>query len=627
MRQTQPNAHGDAYGSYLYVRNDIMSSVAGRLIALRAELQRLGLQGFIVPRADEYLGEYVPPSAERLAWLTGFTGSAGLAVVLPDRAAVFTDGRYVVQLAAETDPALWERRHMTDEPPPGWLAAHAPAGAAIGYDPRLIGEEALARYVEAGLAMRPVDDNPIDAIWTDRPAAPRTPAVPHRLEQAGRSAADKRAEIAGLLQARKQDAAAITDPASVAWLLNIRGGDLPYAPFPLGYALIEADGRTELFMDPAKLGAETRAWLGNGVAVAEPAALAPALARFAGKRVRVDPAGSPAWFAQTLRRSGAMVIAGPDPCSLPKACKNQVEQQGARDAHLRDAAAVCRFLHWLAFAGPAGSETEMSAAAHLRALRAEMPGFRGESFPAISGAGEHGAIIHYRVTPESNRPIRPNEAYLIDSGAQYLDGTTDITRTMWTGRGKPPQALREQATRVLKGHIAIAALVFPQGTSGVQLDGFARRALWQAGLDYDHGTGHGVGSYLSVHEGPVSLSRHARPVPLAAGMILSNEPGYYLPGQYGIRLENLLLVQPAELPEEAKPFLCFETLTLAPFDRRLIEPRLLDPAEVAWLDAYHARVAEQVGPALPTDARDWLEAATAPLALSAAEGRRAQRGG
>jgi Xaa-Pro aminopeptidase len=590
-----------------------MSSFAARLTALRAQLEGLGLQGFIVPRADEHLGEYVPPSAERLAWLTGFTGSAGLAAVLPDRAAVFTDGRYVLQLASETDPALWERRHIVDEPPPGWLAAHAPSGATIGYDPRLIGEEALTRYTEAGLAMRPVDHNPIDAIWTDRPAAPHAPAVPHLLDRAGRSADDKRTEIAGLLRASKQDAAAITDPASIAWLLNIRGGDLPYAPFALGYALIEADGRTQLFMDSAKLSDETRVWLGNQVAVAEPAALAPALGRLTAKRVRVDPAGSPAWFAQTLRRAGAVVVAAADPCLVPKACKNPVEQQGARDAHLRDAVAVCHFLHWLAFAGQEGTETEMSAAAHLRALRAEMPNFRGESFPAISGAAEHGAIIHYRVTPESDRPIRPNEVYLIDSGAQYLDGTTDITRTVWTGPDQPPQPLREQATRVLKGHIAIATLVFPQGTNGVQLDAFARRALWQAGLDYDHGTGHGVGSYLAVHEGPVSLSRLAKPVPLAVGMILSNEPGYYLPGQYGIRLENLLLVQPAELPGSAKPFLQFETLTLAPFDRRLIEPQLLDRAEIAWLNAYHARVAEQVGPALPIDARDWLDAVCAPL--------------
>jgi Xaa-Pro aminopeptidase len=342
-------------------------------------------------------------------------------------------------------------------------------------------------------------------------------------------------------------------------------------------------------------------------------ALAPALARLAGKRVRVDPAGSPVWFAQTLRAAGATLAAGPDPCLLPKACKNPVEQQGARNAHARDAVAVCRFLHWLAETVPGGDATEQSAAAKLLALRQEVDGFREESFPAISGAGEHGAIIHYRVTDESNRPLRANEVYLIDSGAQYPDGTTDITRTVWTGPGAPPAEVRERVTRVMKGHIAIATAVFPHGVGGVHLDAFARRALWAAGLDYDHGTGHGVGSYLSVHEGPVSLSRLARPVPIAAGMILSNEPGYYLPEHYGIRLENLLLVQPAELPSAAKPFLRFETLTLAPFDTRLLDPGMLDAAELAWLNAYHARVLAEVGPGLDAPVRAWLAKACAPF--------------
>ena len=590
-----------------------MSAHAERLRALRRRLEELGLRGFIVPRADEHLGEYVPGSAERLAWLTGFTGSAGLAAVLPDLAAVFSDGRYVLQLAEQTDPALWERRHITDEPPHTWLATHAAAGAKIGYDPMLISEESLARYTDADLAMHPVDGNPIDAIWTDRPPPPHAPAVPHPIDRAGRNATEKRADIAEILRAAKQDAAIVTDPASVAWLLNIRGGDVPFTPFALGFAMIDSAGQTQLFMDSAKLGDATRAWLGNEVSVAGRDALAPALTGLSGKRVRVDPAGSPVWFAQVLRKAGATVTPGADPCALPRARKNPTEQQGARDAHLRDAVAVCRFLHWLAGAAPAGGETELSAAAHLLALRQEMPDFRGESFPAISGAGEHGAIIHYRVSAESNRAIRPDELYLIDSGAQYLDGTTDVTRTIWTGPAAPPKLMRERATRVLKGHIAIATLVFPQGVGGSHLDAFARRALWQVGLDYDHGTGHGVGSYLSVHEGPVSLSRLAKPVPVAAGMILSNEPGFYLPGHYGIRLENLLLVQPAQLQSATKAFLRFETLTLAPFDRHLIDPGLLDAAEREWLDSYHARVAGEVGPALPTDARDWLEAACAPL--------------
>lgn len=580
-----------------------------RVIKLREELKRQGLEGFIVPRADEHLNEYVPASAERLAWLTGFTGSAGLAVVLLEKAAAFTDGRYVLQLATQTDAGLWERRHVTEEPPPGWISANVPAGAKIGYDPFLISQEGLARYTDVGLNMVPTEQNPIDAIWIDRPQAPLAQADPHPLEYAGRLAGEKREQIAGLLREAKQDVAVISDPASIAWLLNIRGGDVPFTPFALGFALAHADSGTELFMNPAKLPAATRDWLGNTVSVAGREALAPALARLNGKRVRVDPAGTAVWFAQTLRRAGAVVVAGPDPCLLPKACKNEIEQQGARNAHQRDAVAVCRFLHFLAENAPRGIETEMSAAARLLAFREQVAEFRGESFPAISGAGEHGAVIHYRVTDASNRAIRPNEVYLIDSGAQYLDGTTDITRTVWTGPGEPPQALREQVTRVMKGHIAIVTLVFPRGVGGAHLDAFARRALWQAGLDYDHGTGHGVGSYLSVHEGPVSLSRLARPVPIEAGMILSNEPGYYLPGAYGIRLENLLLVQNAKLDSGGKPFLCFETLTLAPFDRRLIDPAMLDVSELAWLNAYHARVLSVVEPHLDEAARNWLTAA------------------
>ena len=583
------------------------------LVSLRKELSRRGLDGFIVPRADEHLGEYVPASAERLVWLTGFTGSAGLAVVLADKAAVFTDGRYVLQLAEQTDAADWTRLHGGETPPETWIAANAPTGARIGYDPWLIGEEALARYEKVGLTLIPVETNPLDAVWTDRPAPPRAAAVPHALNHAGRTAGEKAQDIGAVLREAKQDAAVLSDPASVAWLFNLRGGDVPYTPFALGFALIHADGAAELFMDPAKLPGPMRDWLGNGVSIAGREALPAALDRLAGKTVRVDPAGSPVWFARRLRDAGATVAAGPDPCLLPKAKKNPVEQQGARDAHARDAVAMVRFLHWLSEAAPTGRETEMSAADRLLACRAAMPGFRGESFPAISGAGEHGAIIHYRVTADSNRPIRPDEVYLIDSGAQYADGTTDITRTLWTGPGPADQGVRDHATRVMKGHIAIATLVFPEGVGGAHIDAFARRALWQAGIDYDHGTGHGVGSYLSVHEGPVSISRLARPVPVAAGMILSNEPGYYLPGHYGIRLENLLLVQPAEMPAAKKPFLRFETLTLAPFDRHLLDVRLLDAWEREWLDAYHARVLREVGPHVEGPVRDWLAHACAPL--------------
>ena len=380
---------------------------AARLSALRAELARQGLHGFIIPRADEHLGEYVPAAAERLAWLTGFSGSAGLAAVLADRAAIFTDGRYVLQLATETDPALWERRHITEQPPPSWLAGHAPAGARIGYDPLLISEEALQHYLDAGLAMAPVAANPVDAVWADRPAPPCSPARPHPLAQAGRASADKRAELAAALREAGQDAAILSDPASIAWLLNIRGADLPYMPVALGFAILHADGGTELFMADKKLPDATRAWLGDAVTVQDRAALPFALARLAGRRVRVDPVTAPVWFAQSLREAGATVIAGMDPCLLPKACKNAAEQQGARDAHARDGVALCRFLHWLD--GAAGHTTELDAAARLLGFRAESPAFRGESFPAISAAGEHGAIIHYRVTPASNRPINPDE--------------------------------------------------------------------------------------------------------------------------------------------------------------------------------------------------------------------------
>ena len=581
-----------------------------RLDSVRAAVRSEGLDGFIVPRADEHLGEYVPPAAERLAWLTGFTGSAGLAIVLATRAAVFTDGRYTLQLEQEADVALWERCHITETPPAAWLKANAPAGARIGYDARLISEEALARFAESGVTLVAAA-NPIDAVWSDRPPPPAAPALPQPLAYAGQDSAEKRALLAAELTRAGQDAAVLSDPHAIAWLLNIRGADLDYTPVALADALLHADGRVDLFIDPAKLPEGTRAWLGNSVAVAAPERLGAALDALAGRRVRVDPAGTPAWFAQRLRAAGAEVVAGPDPCLLPKACKNAAEQAGARAAHGRDAIAVCRLLAWLE-TGAAGA-TELSTADRLLGFRRELPGFRGESFPAIAGAGEHGAIIHYRASAASNRALRPGEVFLIDSGAQYEDGTTDVTRTVWIAPGTPDAALRERYTRVLKGHIALAALVFPEGIAGPHIDGFARAALWRAGLDYDHGTGHGVGSFLSVHEGPAGISRAARMVPLAPGMILSNEPGFYLPGRYGIRLENLLLVRREEMPDASRPFLGFETLTLAPFDRRLLAPALLDATERAWLDTYHARVLAAVGPQVDPATKGWLAAVCAPL--------------
>jgi Xaa-Pro aminopeptidase len=555
-----------------------------RVTALRNRLIALGVEGFVVPRADEHLGEYVPPGAERLAWLTGFTGSAGQAIVLMTEAAVFTDGRYVLQMAAQTDGAVFQRLHIIEQPPQDWAAARA---KRLGYDPWLLSEEAVARYTAAGLVMVPLSPNPMDPLWNDRPPPPAGPAVPHGVAFAGQTAEAKRTAIAATLRQAGQDSCVLTDPASINWLLNLRGTDLPFTPVVLAFAILHADARVDLFIDSDKLPTDSRDWLGEAVTCHQPDAFTPALAAMPGRKVRVDSAGAPSAIATALRDGGATVIEGTDPCLLPKASKNPVEQDGARAAQRRDAVAVCRFLQWLE---QATGETELSAAAKLLDFRRQVAGFRDESFPAISGAGEHGAVIHYRVDEQSNRPINPNEVYLIDSGAQYDDGTTDITRTVWTGPGVPPAELRQRFTRVLQGNIALSRTCFPSGVCGPHLDAIARVALWAVGLDYDHGTGHGVGSYLSVHEGPVSLSRAAKPVPIAPGMILSNEPGYYEPGAYGIRLETLLLVQPAAFPQAKKPFLRFEVLTLVPFDRRLIDPALLSPAETAWLDAYHAQV-------------------------------------
>ena len=588
----------------------MISEHNARVSALRTAMAARGLDGFIVPRADEHLGEYVPDSAERLAFISGFTGSAGLAIVLADRAAVFSDGRYTLQLEQQTDAAVWERLHIIETKPEDWLAQHA-AGLRIGYDPWLVSADELARYAKSELV--PVAGNLVDEIWADRPAAPMAPAVPQAEVFTGEGSAAKRARLGAELAASGQDAAVLSDPASLAWLFNIRGADVEFTPIALGYALLMADGTARLFMAEAKLPAETRAHLGNEVAVAEREAFGPALAALKGKTVRYDPARMPVAIKTQLEAAGAIVAEGADPVALPRALKNAVEQAGSRAAHLRDGAAMVRFLAWASQALGAGGETEISAAERLLAERAREQLFKGESFPAISGAGEHGAIMHYRVSAESNRPIKPNEVYLIDSGAQYLDGTTDITRTLWTGPGPAPAEIRAHVTRVLAGHIALAQAVFPEGVAGPHLDALARMALWAAGLDYDHGTGHGVGAYLSVHEGPASIARTAKTVPLAPGMILSNEPGYYLNGAYGIRLENLVLVQPAEFPAARKKFLQFETLTLAPFDRALIEPSLLSPSALDWLNRYHARVNATLGPLLEPEMRAWLEAATAKI--------------
>ena len=584
-----------------------------RLAALRAELARLGLDGVLVPRGDAFLGEYVPPSAERLAWLTGFTGSAGLALVLAGQAFLFIDGRYTTQAQREADPALWTLRHLIEQPPAETLKAQ-PAGRRIGYDPWLHTEAAIAKLSAGGAELVPLDANPIDAVWRDRPAPPDGPAQPHPLAFAGLDAAAKRATAAQELSAAGEAGVLLADPHSVAWLLNLRGGDLAYTPLALAQALLFADGAVELFLAPSRADAALRAHLGNAVTLRPPEELGAALDALAGRRVRLDPDLTPAWIARRLRAAGAEAVAGEDPCRLPRACKNTTEQDGARAAHVRDAVALARFLAWFARVPREAGLTEMAAAAHLLALRAEGAQFAGESFPAIAGAGPHGAIVHYRATEATDRRIGADEVFLLDSGAQYRDGTTDVTRTIWTGPGAAPREVRERFTRVLRGHLALGATRFPEGVAGPHLDAIARRPLWEAGLDYDHGTGHGIGSFLSVHEGPAGISRAAKPVALRPGMILSNEPGFYEPGAYGIRIENLLLVrQAAPQPGQRKPFLEFEVLTLAPYDRALIEVAMLTPAERVQVDAYHARVLTEAGPLVDSATRAWLAEACAKL--------------
>ncbi len=599
---------------------DAIAGPAGpeRLDALRTELARRGLSGFMVPRADEHQGEYVPPSAQRLAWLTGFTGSAGAAVVLRDCAAIFVDGRYTLQVQAEVDCARFQVRHLIEQPPARWLGETLAAGDRLGIDPWLHTADQVETLKNAcercGAELVVCADNPLDAVWLDRPPPPLAPVEVWPDAVAGRGAADKLAEIAGALAADRLDAAVLTSPESVAWLLNLRGGDVAYTPLPLSFAIVHRDGSVDLFIDGRKVPAGVPALLGAGVRLAQPAALDIALDRLGrdGKRVRVDAAMAPFRVVERLRRSGARVDRGSDPCALPRACKNAIELEGSRAAHRRDGAAMVRFLAWLAAEVKGGGVDELTAAARLEAFRRDGEHFRGLSFPTISGAGANGAIVHYHSTAATNRPLAPGELYLVDSGAQYLDGTTDVTRTV--AIGAPGDEERRRFTLVLKGHIALAAAVFPAGTTGSQLDVLARRALWAEGLDYDHGTGHGVGAFLSVHEGPQRISKVGNSVALRPGMIVSDEPGYYKAGAYGIRIENLIAVTDVPAPPGAeRPLRGFEILTLVPIDRTLIDPGLLDAGELAWLNAYHARIAAEIAPSVEPAARHWLEAATRPL--------------
>ena len=600
----------------------LMQTHEARLDALRKELTRRGLDGFVIPISDEHMSEYVGDYAKRLAWLTGFGGSAGTAVVLKDKAAIFVDGRYTVQVREQVDEKLFEYQSVPQTSPAEWLAANAPEGARVGFDPWLH-SKGWADAAAKALAGRhgeliAVDGNPVDAVWADRPAPSPAPAVVQSDEFAGRASADKRAEVADWLKREHYDAAVISALDSIAWLLNIRGADVDRTPVALSFVIVHDDGTADLFIAPEKVTPDLAQHLGNAVTIRARADFESALGALAGKRVAVDPNFGVAAIFNALDRAGAKAVAVRDPTILPKAVKNPREQQGQRDAQARDGAAEVKFLRWLENEAPKGGETELSAAARLQGFREATGLLRDLSFDTISAAGPHAAIPHYRVDEESNLPITPGSIYLVDSGAQYADGTTDITRTVWVGPGEPSAEHKDRFTRVLKGHIALATQTFPQGTIGAQLDTLARQFLWQAGVDYAHGTGHGVGSFLAVHEGPQRIAKPrggqaGTDQELMAGMILSNEPGYYKPGEFGIRIENLVLVEKREIPGMEGDWLGFETLTLVPIDKKLVDRDMLGEAEIEWWNAYHARVREVLAPQLEGEDLAWLEHACEPL--------------
>ena len=588
---------------------------AARVAELRAELGRRGLDGFMVPRADRQQNEYLPASEERLAWLTGFTGSAGAAVVLSDRAALFVDGRYTVQASSQVDSNIFSLEHMVEHPAEQWLEQNLKNGAKLGYDPWLHTSEQAEKLkkacVSAGAELVAVDSNPIDALWRDRPQPPSGVVSLREPKLAGETAPDKLKRIRAELKKLRADALLVSDPQNVAWAFNIRGTDIAHTPLVLAFALIPGEGRPSLYVSAAKLTNNVRHALEEFADIRAADDLAGDLGKLGEKTVRLDQASAADAFTRMLAGAGSKPQRGPDPITLLKATKNHAEIVGSRAAHKRDGAAVVHFLAWFDREAPSGKLTEIDAVEALETFRRETGALKDISFPTIAGAGPNGAIVHYRVTRTSNRRIGRNELFLIDSGAQYEDGTTDITRTIIVG--EPSEQMRDRFTRVLKGHIAIATAVFPENTSGAQLDPLARTALWQAGLDFDHGTGHGVGSYLSVHEGPARISKLGT-VALRRGMILSNEPGYYKTASYGIRIENLVLVIAAPEPVGAeKPLNAFETLTLAPIDRRLIDSQMLTSKERAWLDSYHKRVHEILGPLVDGATRKWLEQATKPL--------------
>lgn len=594
-----------------------MNIHSDRLRTLRAHLIQGNLDGFVVPLTDEHMSEYVGHYARRLEWLTGFSGSAGTAVILADKAAMFVDGRYTLQVREQVSTEDYTFCTIPAEAVAQWVGAHAPANARIGFDPWLATEGFRQSLAEVLAAQRgeavAVADNPIDAIWTDRPAPSGAPISVHPLRYAGRTSAEKRTELADELRARGAKSLVLCALDDIAWTFNIRGADVPRTPVVRAFAILHADARAQLFVDPGKLSPAVVDHLGADVETRPYASFPTALEALAGQHVLLDPAASVVAIRQALEKAGATIISARSPVVLAKAVKNPTELAGARNAHLRDGLAVTRFLQWLDARALDGDVDELVAEARLEAFRRESDMLVDLSFDSISGFGPHGAVVHYRATPETNLRFTANTLYLIDSGGQYVDGTTDITRTI--AIGTPSAEMRDRFTRVLKGHIALSTARFPKGTRGGQLDILARQFLWAAGLDYAHGTGHGVGSFLSVHEGPQRIaSSAASDEPLQPGMILSNEPGYYEADAYGIRIENLVVVREDPREGDSRPMLAFENLTLAPIDLRLVDPALLTEAEIAWLDAYHARVQEALSPFLDDAGRRALAAQTAPLA-------------
>jgi len=593
-------------------------ALSARLSAFREELTKRNLGGFVVPRADQQQNEYVPPSEERLAWLTGFTGSAGLAIVLAREAAVFVDGRYTLQAAKQVDTNAWHVEPLVDPPPETWLTQHLAAGDRLGFDPWLHTTAAMeklsAACAKAGAELVAVDTNPVDAVWTERPALPIAPVSLHGQPFSGELEADKLKRIEAEITRLGTEALVLSDSHAVAWTFNIRGGDVAHTPLPLSYALVPKSGRPTLFIDHRKLSNSIRDHLEQTADIAEPGALTAKLIELSksGASIALDAATSADALTRLISSAGGKPVRGADPVSLLKAVKNDTEIAGTRTAHRRDAIALARFLAWIDREAPSGALTEIDAVEALETFRRDTGALKDVSFPTISGTGPNGAIVHYRVTRKSNRRIARGDLLLIDSGAQYEDGTTDVTRTI--AIGEPTFEMRDRFTRVLRGHIAIARALFPEGTTGAQLDSLARQFLWQAGVDFEHGTGHGVGSYLSVHEGPARISKLGS-APLKRGMILSNEPGYYKTDAFGIRIENLELVVAAEVAGAEKPVNAFETLTLAPIDRRLVDLSMLTGDELSWLNEYHERVRHAARSHVDDATKTWLDEATAPLSL------------